>query len=135
MDLRNTVLGRNRKNTAELRHEYSELIQTQDQLAEKYGRPYRTIKRKMDTYTPSKGTTSPCRVIVVMDTIYSGKEYGVMLFNDALTGRSMPWYFIKKETHARSAQGIAELIGWGIRYQQWCVTGGKGFQGCFPTKL
>jgi len=43
-----------------------------------------------------------------MDTTYWGRKYGVMLFKDALTGRDLLWYFVKNETNALYAQGIAE---------------------------
>lgn len=53
--------------------------------------------------------SSPGRAVVVMDTTYWGRKYGVMLFKDALTGRDLLWYFVKSETNALYAQGIAEL--------------------------
>lgn len=102
-------IGENRIDAAELWREYSELKQTYAQLAEKYGCSARTIKRKLDAYTPPRGTASPCKVVVVMDTTYWGRKYGVMLFKDALTGRDLLWYFVKNEANALYAQGIAEL--------------------------
>ena len=80
-------------------------------MAEKYGCSARTIKRKLVTYTPPRDSASPGKVVVVMDTTYWGRKYGVMLFKDALTGRDLLWYFVKHETNALYAQGIAELEG------------------------
>ena len=74
--------------------------QTYAQLAERYGCSPRTIKRKLDAYTPPKGTASPGKVVVVMDTTYWGRKYGVMLFKDAITGRDLLWYFVRNETNA-----------------------------------
>ncbi|MBR1766768.1 MAG: helix-turn-helix domain-containing protein, partial [Bacteroidales bacterium] len=71
---------------AELWREYSELKQTYAQLAEKYGCSPRTVKRRLDAYTLPQGKAEPNRVVVVMDTTYWGRKYGVMLFKDALTG-------------------------------------------------
>lgn len=87
-------LGGNRIDSATLWREYSELKQTYAQLAERYGCSPRTIKRKLDAYTPPKGTATPGKVVVVMDTTYWGRKYGVMLFKDALTGRDLLWYFV-----------------------------------------
>ena len=83
--------------------------QTYAQLAERYGCSSRTIKRKLDAYTPPKGVVSPGRVIVIMDTTYWGRKYGVMLFKDELTDGDLLWYFVKNETNALYAKGIAEL--------------------------
>ena len=93
-------LGGNRIKLDALWREYSELKQTYAQLAERYGCSPRTIKRKLDAYTPPRGTATPGKGVVVMDTTYWGRKYGVMLFKDALTGRDLPWYFVKNETNA-----------------------------------
>ena len=83
--------------------------QTYAQLAERYGCSARTIKRKIDAYTPPKGVASPGKVVVLMDTTYWGRKYGVMLSKDALTDRDLLWYFVRNETNALYAHGIAEL--------------------------
>ena len=56
-------LGGNRIDSATLWREYSELKQTYAQLAEKYGCSPRTIKRKLDAYTPPKGLSAPGRAV------------------------------------------------------------------------
>ena len=61
------------------------------QLAERYGCSPRTIKRKLYAYTPPKGTATAGKVVVVMDTTYRGRKYGVMHFKDALTGSDLLW--------------------------------------------
>lgn len=114
--------------------EYSELKQTYAQLAERYGCSPRTIKRKLDAYTPPKGTATPGKVVVVMDTTYWGRKYGVMLFKDALTGRDLLWYFVKNETNALYAQGIAELEGMGYEIPAVVFDGRKGLPKMFPDK-
>ena len=114
--------------------EYSELKQTYAQLAEKYGCSPRTIKRKLDAYTPPRGTAVPDKVVVVMDTTYWGRKYGVMLFKDALSGRDLLWYFVKNETNALYAQGIADLEGMGYEIPAVVVDGRKGLPGMFPDK-
>ncbi|MBQ6683997.1 MAG: hypothetical protein IJM74_07840 [Bacteroidales bacterium] len=70
-------LGGDCIDAAELWREYSELKQTYAQLAAKYGCSARTIKRKLDAYTPPRGTALPNKVVVVMDTTYWGCKYGV----------------------------------------------------------
>ena len=127
-------LGGKRIDTATIWREYSELKQTYGQLAEKYGCSPRTIKRKLDAYIPPKGMSSPGRAVVVMDTTYWGRKYGVMLFKDALTGRDLLWYFVKSETNALYAQGIAELEGMGYVIPAVVFDGRKGLPAMFPDK-
>lgn len=127
-------LGGNRIDSAELWREYSELKQTYAQLAERYGCSSRTIKRKLDAYTPPKGVVSPGRVIVIMDTTYWGRKYGVMLFKDELTDRDLLWYFVKNETNALYAEGIAELESQGYEVPAVVCDGRKGLSKMFPGK-
>ena len=61
-----------------------------------------------------------------MDTTYWGRKYGVMLFKDALTGRDLLWYFVKNETNALYAQGIAELEREGYKIAAVVCDGRKG---------
>jgi hypothetical protein len=110
------------------------LKQTYAQLAERHGCSPRTIKRKLDAYTLPKGTATPDKVVVVMDTTYWGREYGVMLFKDAISGRDLLWYFVKHETNALYAQGIAELEGMGYEIPAVVFDGRKGLPAMFPDK-
>lgn len=127
-------MGGERIDSVKLWREYSELKQTYAQLADKYGCSARTIKRKLDAYTPPLGTAQPGKVVVVMDTTYWGRRYGAMLFKDALTGRDLLWYFVKNETNALYAQGIAELEGMGYEILAVVFDGRKGLPGMFPGK-
>lgn len=78
--------------------------------------------------------SSPGRAVVVMDTTYWGRKYGVMLFKDALTGRDLLWYFVKSESNALYAQGIAELEGMGYVIPAVVFDGRKGLPAMFPDK-
>jgi len=69
-----------------------------------------------------------------MDTTYWGRKYGVMLFKDAMTGRDLLWYFVKSETNALYAQGIAELEKKGYEILALVMDGRKGLPGMFPNK-
>ena len=78
------------------------------------------------THTPLRKVLLPRRVVVVMDTTYWGRKYGVMLFKDAITWRDLLWYFVKNETNALFAQGIAELEGMGYEIPAVVFDGRKG---------
>jgi predicted DNA-binding transcriptional regulator YafY len=72
------------------------LRQTYSQLADKYGCSAKTIQRKIDRYRLVSVVHTPRQVVVVMDTTYRGRDFGVMLFKDALTGEDQLWYFVKR---------------------------------------
>ena len=127
-------MGGERIDSSTLWREYSELKQTYAQLADKYGCSSRTIKRKLDAYTPPGSDASPGRVVIVMDTTYWGRRDGVKLIKDAITGKDLLWYFVKKETNALYAQGIAELEGMGYEIPAVVFDGRKGLPAMFPDK-
>ena len=53
---------------------------------------------------------------------------------DAITGRDLLWYFVRNETNALYAQGIAELEGMGSEIPAVVFDGRKGLPGMFPDK-
>jgi hypothetical protein len=53
-------------------------------------------------------------VIILIDTTYWGRGFGVMLFKDALTKENLLKYYVKKETNALYEQGINELKSLGF---------------------
>ena len=108
--------------------------QTYSQLAERYGCSPRTIKRMLDAYTPPRRAATPGVAIVVMNTTYWGREHGVMLFMDALTGRDLLWHFVKIETNDLYARGVAELEGMGHEIPAVVFDGRKGLPKMFPGK-
>ena len=89
--------------------EYSKGKQTYQQLASKYGCSKRTIQRKIDSYTIKRTVKISKKVIVLMDTTYWGRSFGVMLFKDAITKENLLKYFVKTETNKQYQEGIKEL--------------------------
>lgn len=94
--------------------EYVKGKQTYAQLAEKYRCSIRTIQRKLDNYSVKKQLKTARKVIVLMDTTYWGREFGVMLFKDAITKENLLKYYVKNETNALYIKGIQELISKGF---------------------
>ncbi len=54
-------------------------------MAEKYNCSPKTIQRYIDKYNLKIEEVEPKEVIVLMDTTYWGRNFGVMLFKDALS--------------------------------------------------
>ena len=125
-------LGGERLDDAEIWEEYVTFRQTYSQLAEKYGCSKKTIQRRIDRYRTVKGIHTPRRVVVVMDTTYWGRDFGVMLFKDALTGEDLLWFFVKTETVAMYVKGVNTLLEMGYEIAGIVCDGRRGLLKAFP---
>jgi hypothetical protein len=68
----------------------------------------------------------PRKVIVLMDTTYWGRGYGVMLFKDSITGDNLLKYYVVSETNALYPKGIDELRTKGFEVLAIVCDGRKG---------
>ncbi len=106
--------------------DYFEGKQTYSQLAKKYKCSKRTVQRKIDQYqvrTPQK----VCRgVVVLIDTTYWGRDFGVMLFKDNITKENLLKYYVRNETNAKYRQGIAALEFQGFTINAIVCDGRRG---------
>lgn len=106
--------------------EYVEGKQTYSQLAQKYGCSIKTIQRRLDQVKVKNDLNKPGKVVVLMDTTYWGRNFGVMLFKDALTKVNLLKYYVKNETNALYVQGINELKSSGFQIIGIVCDGRKG---------
>lgn len=83
--------------------------QTYSQLANKYYCSNRTIQRRIDSYQVKIPEKISREVVVLMDSTYWGRSFGVMLFKDNITKENLLKYYIKNETNAKYKEGIEEL--------------------------
>jgi len=90
--------------------EYIEGKQTYKQLAAKYGCSSKTIQRRLDKTTSLNVLRKGREVVVLMDTTYFGRVFGVMLFKDAYTGENLYKVYVKTETNKDYQSGINHLI-------------------------
>jgi len=86
----------------------------------------RTIQRKIDAHQVTIPPATIRPVVVLMDTTYWGRNYGVMLFKDSLTGKNLLKYFVKNETNALYQLGIKQLLDLGFTIQGIVCDGRKG---------
>ncbi len=96
------------------------------QLSKKYNCSKRTIQRKIDSHKPTILTKAPRGVIVLMDTTYWGRSFGVMLFKDALTKENLLKYYVRNETNFLYKKGVRELISRGYKVIAIVSDGRKG---------
>lgn len=106
--------------------------QTYTQLASKYNCSIKTIQRKLDKYEIGTITPTVRSVIVLMDTTYWGRNLGVMLFKDSITGENLLKYYVKHETNALYVQGVEELKTKGFNINAIVCDGRKGLMQSFP---
>lgn len=119
-------MGGNRLDNNALWEAYLLGKQTYAQLAEKYQCSIKTIQRRIDAVKVEIKTKEPRKIVVLMDTTYWGRGFGVMLFKDSLTKENLLKYYIKTETNALYIQGINELKSLGFQITAIVCDGRKG---------
>lgn len=80
---------------------------------------------------------APRKVVVLMDTTYWVRGFGLMFFKDAHTRENLQWYYVKTETNRLYAKGVNELRPKGFNVMAIC-DGKKGLIGTFrdiPVQL
>ncbi len=115
-----------RLNPGNIWQEYTKGKQTYEQLANKYKCSKRTIQRKIDLHKISIPKKEPRKVVVLMDTTYWGRNFGVMLFKDAYTKENLLKYYVIRETNFLYIQGINELKSQGFEVVAIVCDGRKG---------
>jgi hypothetical protein len=68
----------------------------------------------------------PRAIVVVMDTTYFGRKFGVMLFKDAAGGEDLVYQYVKYETNRLYVEGITQLKEQGFEIKAIVCDGRKG---------
>ena len=124
-------IGGTRIDNIELWKDYIEGKQTYSQLANKHSCSIKTIQRRLDKVTFNLIAKKPRAVIVLMDTTYWSRNFGVMLFKDALTKENLLKYYVKYETNSLYIQGVLELKDKGYKILAIGCDGRKGLPQSF----
>lgn len=106
--------------------EYVKGKQTYVQLALKYGCSIKTIQRRIDKAKVNVTEKSPREVIVLMDTTYFGRSFGVMLFRDASNCSNLYKIYVSYETNQAYLDGIEHLKNNGYKIKGIVCDGRKG---------
>jgi len=72
-------------------------------------------------------------VVVLMDTTYWGRNFGVMLFKNAATKENLLKYYVRNETNYLYRKGIDELISEGYTITAIVSDGRKGLAQSFGS--
>jgi len=79
---------------------YSTGKQTYSQLSEQFGCSAKTIQRKLDKVLITKRKEFSGVAVVIMDTTYFGRSFGVMVFKNSLEGVVLYKQYVHYETNA-----------------------------------
>lgn len=119
-------IGGERLNNAQIWQEYVKGKQTYLQLSTKYNCSIKTVQRRIDLHNVAFDKPNPRSVIVLMDTTYWGRKFGVMLFKDNITKENLLKYYVQYETNLVYIQGIEELKKQGFIVLAIVCDGRKG---------
>lgn len=91
--------------------------QTYKQLSEEHHIGIRTVQRRIDALIVKPKPIEPKQAVIIMDTCYFGREFGVMVLRDYDTRRNIYWRYVQHENVAEYIAAI-EIIrrqGWDIK--------------------
>jgi hypothetical protein len=110
---------------------YSSGKQTYSQLATHYGCSSKTIQRRLDKAQVIQRKEFSAVAVVIMDTTYFGRGFGVMVFKNSLDGVVLYKQYVRYETNAFYLAGISEIRRRGISIQGIVCDGRQGLFGLF----
>jgi hypothetical protein len=119
-------LDTNRVDLEELWLLYSTGKQTYVQLAERFDCSPKTIQRWLDRVFIIKRKAFSGVAVVIMDTTYFGRTFGVMVFKNSLDGIVLYKQYVRYETNALYLAGISEISRRGIDIQAIVCDGRQG---------
>jgi hypothetical protein len=97
------------------------------QLSKQYKCSIKTIQRRLDKVTIRHEQKSQNKhVVLLMDTTYFRRRFGVMLFKDAHTGINLYKQYVLYETNQLYAQGVNHLREKGFIIQAAVCDGRRG---------
>jgi len=110
---------------------YSSGKQTYSQLASHFCCSTKSIQRKIDKVIVTKRDEFSSVAVVIMDTTYFGRGFGVMVFKNSLDGIVLYKQYVRYETNALYLAGISEIVRRGICIQGIVCDGRQGLFGLF----
>lgn len=105
---------RKRRQVEKLWNKYVWGKQTLAQVGEDAGVSARTVRRRLDTFSPSQAALTPQPTVIIADTTFWGRHYGVCVFRSPTLKRNLWWNEVPSEKQAHYIYGrkILESRGW-----------------------
>jgi len=90
--------------------------QTYSSLAKKFDLSTKTIQREIDKVQITNPIIESGDTVIIMDTSYFRRDFGVMVFRDHYQKENIYWKYLKYETIEEYRSGIEHLksLGWNI---------------------
>lgn len=110
-----TNTKRTSRASAQLWREYAHGKQTLEELSDATGRSHIWVRKQLDAYTVSKESdVTPQKTVIVPDTTFWGKHYGVTVFRAWTIKKNIWWDEVDGERMATYHYGrkICESKGW-----------------------
>ena len=126
-------MGGERLENGQLWQKYTVGKQTYQQLSTQHGLSIKTIQRRLDKVKAEKLVLEKGKVVVLMDTTYFGRTFGVMLFKDAYSGKNLYKQYVKNETNSLYESGLSFLLEAGLDIKAIVCDGRKGLLCLFPN--
>ncbi len=105
--------------------------QTLAQLASAAGRSHAWVRGKLDAVSVSVPDIAPQKTVLVVDTTFWGRAYGVCVFFSVALKRAIWWHEVEGErmAHYHYGRKILETAGW--TFTAVVVDGRRGFVNVF----
>ena len=110
---------------------YSSGKQSYSQLAERFLCSTKTIQRNLDKVQIIQRKEFSSVAVVIIDTTYFGRGFGVMVFKNSLDGVVLYKQYVRYETNSLYLSGISEIRRRGIDIQAIVCDGRQGLFGLF----
>ena len=85
----------------------------------------------IDSHHVTIADKTPRIVVVLMDTTYWGRNFGVMLFKDAITKENLLKYYVNSESNSMYKRGIEQLKSQGFTIAGIVCDGRRGLMNSF----
>lgn len=116
---------------SELWNEYCYERNTYRSLARRTKRSPKWIRKKLDAVTPVSETIVAGDTILIIDTTYFGRGFGVMVFRCAERKKNLLWKVVPYETNEEYLTGVRELQAKGWRVSGIVCDGRRGLPQLF----
>ena len=99
-----------RINNISLWNDYLTANRTISALSTLYKCSERTIRRRLSLVVDSFTATYPKSAVIILDTTYFSRTFGVILFQDASSGKILYRKFVKNETNRDYLDGLRYIV-------------------------
>ena len=123
---------RNQKRVADtLWDKYTNKKQTLEELVAEYGKSHVWVRNRLDAHPMTLPVIEPCSTVIVADTTFWGRQYGVMVFRSWTLKKNIWWGEVatEKVAHYHYARKHLESLGW--TFTAAVVDGRRGLANVF----